>query len=83
MLVPAQIAPELAYEGGGVTRARRAPPRGVPEGHSGGQFSTGFIRFLGMAESRVGNSENPNGLRTILEPFYENDSKMIKIHEVL
>ena len=32
-------------------------------------FSTGFIRVLDMAESRVGNSENTNGLRIILEHF--------------
>ena len=35
-----------------------------------------------MAESRVGNSENPNGLRIILGQFCENDSKIIKIHQV-
>ena len=32
-------------------------------------FSTGFIRVCDMADSRVGNSENPNGFFIILEPF--------------
>ncbi len=42
-----------------------------------------FYTVLGMAESRVGNSESSNDLCIILSHFGDNDSGMINFHQVL
>ncbi len=46
-------------------------------------FSTGFIRFLDMAECHVVYSEKPNAFLIISGALLRFDSKMIKIQQGL